>query len=92
MGEEKNPHVAGLTSRGFQDTEKKIPAIARFFQRSYFSRLWVVQKVSVAQKATLLCGRDASMAMATFVDVNLFLSFFGWDAPLLRNSACTKAS
>jgi hypothetical protein len=31
MGEEKNPHVAGLTPRGFRDAEKKIPAVARFF-------------------------------------------------------------
>jgi hypothetical protein len=42
-------------------------AILELMQRPWFSRLWVIQEIAMAKKATLHCGRD-SMAWQDFED------------------------
>jgi hypothetical protein len=71
--------VEAMRPRELEHVEKKLLAMRRLFQRLYFSRLWVVQKVSVSRKATWLCGHRSSMAMAIFVDAHLFLIYHRYD-------------
>ncbi|KAL9613338.1 MAG: hypothetical protein Q9167_002099 [Letrouitia subvulpina] len=45
------------TYQSLQDTaEERMAAMQLFLQRPYFGRMWIVQELLVARKATILCG------------------------------------
>lgn len=49
------------TYRDLQDDrlEQRRAAVQRFVQRQYFFRMWIVQEVVAAKKATVFCGPDS---------------------------------
>ncbi|KAF8854282.1 hypothetical protein BDZ45DRAFT_597243 [Acephala macrosclerotiorum] len=49
--------IAALVSDPFRKPD--LEAMVRLFRRQYWWRIWVIQEVSSARKATVYCGKDA---------------------------------
>lgn len=48
------------------------PASQKLFQRSWFSRIWVLQEVAVARGATVVCGRH-TFSLSIFPQIDWYV-------------------
>lgn len=55
-------------------TEDMLKALLALFQRSWFTRIWVVQEFALPKKVTLVCGSDRIDAETLFVVSTLFVA------------------
>jgi hypothetical protein len=53
------------------EQEGTVSALAKFLQRDWWSRVWVIQEVAVSQRAVILCG-DRPLSWSDFIDAFLF--------------------
>jgi hypothetical protein len=64
-------------------------ALARFFERSWFNRAWIIQEVTFARQITVLCG-GCTIAWEHLTNVSQFLALSTW-TDFLKDSELLKS-
>lgn len=58
-------------------------SLARIFQRSYFTRVWIIQEITFANKMLAICGRN-EIEWEDVVCVSQFLALTSWSGWISR--------
>ncbi|KAM0264305.1 hypothetical protein ACHAQJ_000795 [Trichoderma viride] len=69
-------HTADSQLSGFSDPQSWL-SVVRLFQRTYFSRVWIIQEVVLAKKVTVMCG-SYNIDWKALADASHFFSTTGW--------------
>lgn len=62
-------------------TIKEWDSVIRFFSRTWFRRIWMVQEVALAHRLHFVCGED-DLGWSTLAGFADWIHTFGWDAEL----------
>lgn len=66
-------------------------AMARIFQRSYFTRVWIIQEITFANKMLAICGHNV-LDWEDVVRVSQFLALTSWSGWMSRATGRNKPS